>query len=68
MILSTVGNACQIIGTILVIFDFRGTGIVGAGCMIAWLNIFRYLRYIPRFIVLNSVLQKSIPKLVIFMV
>ena len=67
VILSTIGNACQIIGTVFVIFSFRGTGLVGTGCMIAWLGLFRYLRFIPRFTILNSVLQKSIPKLVIFM-
>ena len=66
--MSTIGNSCQIIGSIFLIFNFKKSVVVGIGCLMSWLGIFTYLKYIPRFTVLNQVLSKSMPKLIVFLI
>lgn len=67
VVLGSFGHICQMIGSIYLVFTHQPTMIVGIGCIIAWMVLYKYIRHYERMILLNQILGKSLPQIIIFM-
>lgn len=67
MVVGSLGNLCQVVGSIYLLFTHRPTIIVGLGCIIAWIVLFKFLRRYQKMVLLNKVLSMSLPQILVFM-
>jgi hypothetical protein len=67
VIIGSLGNFCQVVGSTYLLFTHRPTIIVGLGCITAWIVLFKFLRRYQKMVLLNKVLSMSMPQIIIFM-
>lgn len=67
IIIGTVGNLFQVLGSTYLILTHKSTIMVGMGCIISWMVLFKFLRRYEKMVLLNQVLSMSFPRIMIFM-
>lgn len=67
VVIGSLGNLCQAFGSIYLLLTHRPTILVGFGCIIAWIVLFKFLRRYQKMVLLNKVLSMSMPQILIFM-
>lgn len=67
MIIGTFGNLFQMLGSTYLIFTHKSSIMVGMGCIISWMVIFKFLRNYEKMVLLNQVLSMSLPRIMVFM-
>ncbi len=67
IVFSTIGNLCQVLGSTYLIATHRSSLLVGMGCIISWMVLFKFLRTYDKMVLLNRVLSMSFPRILVFM-
>jgi|JI6StandDraft_1071083.scaffolds.fasta_scaffold08292_3 hypothetical protein len=67
VLVGSLGNLCQVVGSIFLLSTQRPTIIIGLGCITAWIVLFKFLRRYQKMVLLNKVLSMSLPQIFIFM-